>query len=64
MVKVILSWIFYAFGDICSRVIWGEGRWADAMFYLYQWAMRRSVDFQGDGDRGPWERVKSETSKD
>lgn len=64
MFKVVLSWIFYYAGDLFSKMVWGEGRWADVMFFLYQWTMRMSDKLQGDDDRGPWSPVVTPDNDD
>lgn len=57
--KTFLSWIFFFIGDIASKMVWGEGLWADVMFWCYQSSMRVSVYLQGENERGPWEIVKN-----
>tara|TARA_Y100000034_G_scaffold132889_1_gene196953 strand:+ start:348 stop:497 length:150 start_codon:yes stop_codon:yes gene_type:complete len=49
MIKTIISWILYHFGDLCCKFHWWN---------LYQWAMRNSIKF--DVNYKVWKKMDDE----
>lgn len=55
--KVILSWMFYYFGDFACWILelnHENEKWTDFWFPLYQFNMNVSVTLQGTHPKGPW----------